>query len=188
MKLTEKEQAEYDVFKKNLELFVDYLNEDMKKYNFETEEQYDHMVDIAVLKYIKRHDIFPFEWYYIEDSLGAARLDNIRKIQEIYPERYYKDGGEIWPEPAGHDNDEHSSCRSHTIYVTNNADACIKLVGHVSTIVISASGYYLFKQRVNDADIAPYFILYSIENDVTFQTLYRATDELNKNTMSAYHI
>ena len=33
MKLTEKEQAEYDVFKKNLELFVDYLNEDMKKYN-----------------------------------------------------------------------------------------------------------------------------------------------------------
>jgi hypothetical protein len=187
MKLTEKEQAEYDVFKKNLELFVDYLNEDMKKYNFETEEQYDDMVDIALLEYIKNHDI-SLDWYYIDDSLGVSMLENIRKNQKIYPERYYKNGDEIWYELSSHHNDDHSSCRTHSIYVNNNADACIKLRGHVSTIVISASGYYLFKQRVNDADIIPYFILDTIENDDTLQKLYQATDELNRNTLSAYHI
>jgi len=159
--LTEKDLLEYEEFKKELDKFVEYLNERTKRYDFENEEDYDDVIEKSIIEYYRsgnRSLVFDGMEYY-EENL------------EINPYKY-----------AIHRNtDDHYKVRrddtlprEHLIFIESPGD---KFRATITTLTRVKLRHYVFKRLTGkNNNFIPCFFIDEIEQPRTSKYLYEITN------------
>jgi hypothetical protein len=82
MKLTEYEQKEYEEFKKELDKFVEYLNDNVRWFLSENETEYDYIIDCVIDEYVFNTICVIYDVLHYEHSKTGIRYHGI-KISDL---------------------------------------------------------------------------------------------------------
>jgi hypothetical protein len=149
-------------FKEEVDKFIQFMNDRLKTYHLDTDEEYDAVIDNLVVEYYRNSNralVFGgIEWY--EETLDERGGKNPYSMCHSY------DGA--W---AGEQRDR-SYPREHTC-LADSADGKYEVV--ITTIIVDArppSGY-VYKELLSKTNLfIPQFFLSHIENTVTDERHY----------------
>jgi hypothetical protein len=152
-------------FKQSVDAFIEYINSKMNLYCFETQEEYDDVVDKHMWEYSKLKEKLIFEPAYGPPERNIGDIMRMRHKESL--DKY----GDIFSEPP--------PPRTHTVLIYNEGET---MYATVTTFFIADTRTYLYKKVHNKKNVLqPHFILHCIELEeahVMEDPLYDAGQEI----------
>ena len=138
----------FEEFKRNIEKFIYFLNERMKLYHLETDEEYDEVIDSVIIEYYRNgnRDLVFYDMEYFEENLERYDGKNPYSITHCCTDE--------WGRPRGKNCPREHTCSVESVDGMYEAD--------ITTIAIMFRPY-LYKKLLTDNNIfIPQFFLETI--------------------------
>jgi hypothetical protein len=138
----------YNEFKSEVDKFIDFMNSQVNKYNFKSDEEYDDVVDKTIIEYYRdgNRTLIFYDMEYFEENLEDYDGVNPYSITHRYTDE--------WGEPR-----DKTCPREHTLEV-ESVDCEYEAI--ITTIALRHVPY-LYKKRLTEKNIIiPHFFLESI--------------------------